>query len=95
MIWNLDTSWLMMAVAIVSMLSFFLGMALDGVMSEDGFGAVGNTIIITTGFFLGIFVANSYGIYLKDLKLAVSVGLCGSFVCLITLAVTKNVIARL
>lgn len=95
MIWNLDVSWLMMAIAVVSILSFFLGMALDGVMGEDGFGAVGNTVIITTGFFLGIFIANSYGIYLKDLKLAISAGLSGSFICLAMLAISKSVLARL
>lgn len=95
MIWNLDTSWLMMAVAIVSMLSFFLGMALDGVMGEDGFGAFWNTVIITCGFFLGIVLANMYGIYLKDLKLAMITGLCGAFLSLGTLAVSKSVLARL
>lgn len=95
MIWNLDTSWLLMAVAVVSILSFLLGMALDGVMGDDGFGAVGNTIIITSGFFLGIFLANMYGIYLKDLKLAMTTGLCGSFLTLATLAVTKSVLARM
>ena len=95
MIWNLDYSWLMMAFAIVSILSFFLGMALDGVMGDDGFGAVGNTVIITTGFFLGIFLANTYGIYLRDLKLAISAGLCGAFLTLATLAISKSVLARL
>ncbi len=95
MIWNLDISWLMMAIAVVSILSFFLGMALDGVMGDDGFGAVGNTVIITTGFFLGIFIANSYGIYLRDLKLAIAAGLAGSFICLAMLAISKSVLARL
>ncbi len=95
MIWNLDYEWLLMAVAIVSMLSFFLGMALDGVMEEDGFGAVGNTVIITVGFFLGIFIANTYGIYLRDLKLAITAGLCGSFITLATLAISKSVLAKL
>ena len=83
-----------MAIAVVSILSFLLGMALDGVMREDGFGAVGNTVIITTGFFIGIFLANSYGIYLKDLKLAIAAGLGGAFVSLATLAVSKSVLAR-
>ncbi len=84
-----------MAIATVSILSFFLGMALDGVMGKDGFGAVGNTVVITTGFFLGIFVANSYGIYLKDLKLAITAGLCGALICLATLAISKSVLARI
>lgn len=95
MIWNLDTSWLMMAIAVVSMLSFLLGLAVDGVMSEDGFGSIGNTMIIIAGFFLAIFVANIYGYHLKDMKLAVAIGLGGAFVALSTLAFAKAVLARL
>ena len=38
MLWNLDLSWLMMAVALVTMLSYPFGLALHGVMGSDGFG---------------------------------------------------------
>ncbi len=95
MIWNLDASWLLMAIAVVSMLSFFLGMALDGMMAKDSFGPTGNAAVITAGFFLGIFVANSYGIYLNDLKLAVVVGICSAFVAVLVLLLGKAIVARL
>lgn len=95
MLWNLDFSWLMMAVAIVAMLSYMFGLALDGVMGSDGFGPLGNTVIVTAGFFLGIFAANSYGITLRDLTLAIGAGLGGAFLSLGLLAGCKAGLNRL
>ena len=85
MIWNLDSGWLMMAVATVAVLAFFFGAALDAIMREDGFGPTGNMILFTAGFFIAVIAANTYGISLRDLKLAVAWGLGGAFV-LVSLA---------
>ena len=71
MLWNLDPAWLMMAIATVAVLSYFFGAALHWLMREDGFGSFGNAIIISTGFFLAILVANQQGYNLRDLHLAV------------------------
>jgi hypothetical protein len=95
MLWNLGAGWLLLAIAIVGILSFIVSMALNAVMGEDGFGAVGNAIIITTGFFLTVFMANNFGYRLADVTMAVSVGLGGAFACLATLAVLKAGINRL
>ncbi len=95
MLWNLDLSWLLMAVAIVAMVSYIFGMALDGVMGSDGFGALGNMVVVTAGFFLGIFVANSYGITLRDLTIAIGAGLGGAFLSLALLAGFKAGLNRL
>lgn len=95
MIWNLDVSWLFMAIAVVSMLSFFLGLALDGVMGDDGFGSLGNAVIITGGFFIGIFVANVYGMNLKELKMAVMVGMLSAFCMMSMLSFGKTLISRI
>jgi hypothetical protein len=89
MLWNLDTNSLLMAVAVVSMLSFIVGLALDGVMGEDGFGAIGNMFIIATGFFLGIFIANTYGVRLSDMTAAMAAGLTGAFASVFALALIK------
>lgn len=95
MLWNLDLSWLLMAVSIVAMLSYIFGMALDGVMGSDGFGPLGNMVVVTAGFFLGIFVANSYGITLRDLSLAIGAGLGGALISLGVLAGCKAGLNRL
>ena len=94
MIWNLDTPWLLMAVATVVVFSFFFGSALHYLMRDDGFGSTGNMIIVSTGFFLGIITANRQGYDLHEMHLAVLVGLVGAFVCLGTLTLLKAMLAR-
>jgi hypothetical protein len=95
MLWNLDASWLMMAIATVAVLSYFFGSALDALMREDGFGAFGNAFIISSGFFLTILGANQQGYNLRELHFAVFVGLFGAFLVLATLTLAKALIARL
>lgn len=94
MIWNLDTPWLLMAIAIVVVLSLFFGAALDYLMREDGFGSTGNMIIVSTGFFLGILAANQHGYDLHEMHRAVMVGLAGAFVCLSALTLLKAILVR-
>jgi hypothetical protein len=94
MIWNLDPGWLMMAVALVAVLAFFFGSALDAIMREDGFGPTGNMVLFTFGFFMAVIIANTWGISLRDLKLAVAWGLGGAFTTVSLLALIKAGIAR-
>lgn len=89
MLATLGIGWLVMAVAVVGILSFILGMALDKLMGGDGFGPVGNMIVVTGGFFLSIFGANLYGYHFHDLKIAVATGLVGAFVLLGVLSLLK------
>jgi hypothetical protein len=95
MLWNLDVSWLMMAVATVAVLSYFFGAALHWLRREDGFGAFGNAIIISGSFFLSIMFANQQGYNLRDLHIAVVVGLFGAFVVLASLTLIRGLIARM
>jgi hypothetical protein len=94
MLSSLDTSSLIFAIAIVAILSLMLGMALDGVMQDDGFGPFGNMIVITVGFFLGIFAANRWGIRFGELEIAVATGLGGAFLALLLLSLPKAGIER-
>jgi hypothetical protein len=95
MIWNLEPGWLMMAVASVAVLALFFGTALDAIMREDGFGPLGNMLLFTFGFFMAIVIANTYGINLRDLKMAVAYGLGGAFATVSVLAVLKAGIAKI
>ncbi|MCR5856495.1 hypothetical protein [Mesorhizobium sp. J428] len=94
MLSSLDTSSLVFAIAIVAILSLMLGMALDGLMQDDGFGPFGNMIVITAGFFLGIFAANRWGIRFGALEIAVATGLGGAFLALLLLSLAKAGIER-
>lgn len=95
MIWKLDPAWLMMAVASVAVLSFFLGSVMDAIMSDDGFGPFGNMILIAVGFFAAIFVANVHGVAMGNLTFAVTTGLSGAFLTLSVLALIKAALARI
>jgi uncharacterized membrane protein YeaQ/YmgE (transglycosylase-associated protein family) len=95
MIWNLDSGWLMMAVASVAVLSLFFGSALDAIMREDGFGPLGNMILFTFGFFMAVIIANTWGINLRDLKVAVAWGLGGAFTTVSLLALLKAGVSRI
>jgi len=93
MLSSLDAGTLGMAVALVGILSLIFGMVLESLVGEDGFGPIGNTIIITAGFFAGIYAANRWGIRFSDLNLAVATGLAGGFVALSLLCVAKAAIS--
>lgn len=95
MIWKLDPLWLMMAVATVSVLGYFLGNALDAVMRHDGFGAFGNMALFVAGFFGAIYLANTQGFVLHGLAHAATIGLGGAFVLIAFLAGCKAAISRL
>lgn len=95
MLWNLGAGWLLMAIVVVGILSFILAMALNVFMEEDGFGATGNALIIASGFFLTVFVANNLGYRLSQLDQAAVVGLVGAFACLTALTLLKAAINRL
>ena len=94
MLLHLDPSWLLMTVATVTVFGFFFGTALDAIMKDDGFGSTGNTLLFTTGFFAAVLIANSYGITLGDLKLAIAWGLGGAFIFISGLALLKAGLAR-
>ena len=95
MLWNLEYGWLMMAVAMVAVIAFIFGAALDVLMRDDGFGPIGNMTLFTAGFFAAIFAVNCYGIPLRDLTLATATGLCGAFVTIAVLALAKAGLSRI
>ncbi|PSJ59453.1 hypothetical protein [Pseudaminobacter soli (ex Li et al. 2025)] len=95
MLWKLDPAWLMMAVAVVAVIAFFFGSALNAIMRDDGFGPFGNMVIFTAGFFVAILAVNSYGIAFGSLTLATATGLGGAFILIATLALVKAGLSRL
>jgi hypothetical protein len=94
MIWNLDSQWLIMAVGTAGILSFFFGMAMDGIMGKDGFGPIVNSVIICGSFFVTVYICNLAGVSLRRLEVAVPYGLTGSFVVFALVAVSKAFLKR-
>lgn len=95
MISNLDAGWLLMAVTVVAIFSFMIGLALDALVADDGFGAIGNMMVLTGGFFLAIVLANRYGYDFDELINGCLFGICGAFACFSTLALAKAGLSRL
>ena len=89
MIWNLNSGWLMMAVASVAVLAFLrVGPrrhhARGRVRAARQHGAIHVRLL------RGGLIANTYGISLNDLKLAVAWGLGGAFAMVSVLALAQG-----
>ena len=95
MLWNLSFVWLCMAVASVAILSFLLGLCMDAIMGPDGFGPIGNTVVLVAGFFLTIALYNHVGHKFADLRIATTYGLAGAFGTVALLAGLKAIGSRL
>jgi hypothetical protein len=95
MIWNLDFGWLVLMVGCVTILAFILAMGLDALMGREGFGPVGNAFVLSSGFFLAIFLANTLDYNLADMTWGAGVGIAGAFVSLVSLAFAKGLLSRL
>jgi hypothetical protein len=94
MLWSLDTSTLLIIVSAVAGTSFILGLILDAILGDDGFGPTGNSLVAAAGFFLAVYAAAVYGFRLGDLAISTGIGLAGAFSCVGVLAVLKHAFNR-
>ncbi|WP_274427306.1 hypothetical protein [Chelativorans sp. YIM 93263] len=95
MLMKLDTSWLILAMAAVAMLSYFFAFGLDALLKGAGFGPVGNAIIILVGFFGAIYGVNHYGWRFSTLLDAVLTGVAGAFLLFLLLVLMKAILNRI
>ena len=95
MIWNLDAIWLALSISAIGILSFVVALAIDAVMGDDGFGAVGNAFILAGGFVTGILLAEWWRMNLRDLAYVAASGLCGALCCMLILVTIKAALSRL
>lgn len=95
MLMKLDAAWLIFALAGVAMLSYLFSIGLNALLRDDGFGVIGNALIIIAGFFGGIYLSNVYGIRFQALMPAIVHGLIGAFILLLVLVMAKLALNRL
>ncbi|WP_421857188.1 hypothetical protein [Oricola sp.] len=76
--------------------AYIVGIAMDGLMGDDGFGTSTNTVILMTGGFLGYHLPRYLHFhFINDVTLhAVSI-VSGAFVTLAVLAIFKGTLNRL
>lgn len=94
MLTDLDTTTLMIAALAIGAAGFFTGLAMDGVMQEDGFGVVGNMAILVAGALIGVQYGSTIRLPLDALTADAVRGVSGAFVCLTALALIKNMLSR-
>ncbi len=73
---------------------FFVGHAMDGVIGSSGFGVLGNMLVLTTGLFLGIFLADLGGLAVSKIEVVAGAGLVGAFGSLLVLVLLKHLFMR-
>lgn len=90
-----DTIWIVLAIATVAILSYIVGVFFDGLMKDDGFGATGNMLVMTGGFYAAVLGANMRGIRFDTLGTGAAAGLTGAFVAMTLLVLAKAGLSRL
>jgi hypothetical protein len=95
MLLEIDTIWIVLAVTVVAILSYIVGVFFDALMRDDGFGATGNMMVMTGGFYAAVLGANVRGIRFDTLGTGVAAGLVGAFVAMSLLALAKAGLSRL
>lgn len=92
---QLDTTTFMILGLGLTSGAFFGGIAMDGVMGRDGFGTIGNMIILLAGAIIGLELGAHYHWPIqREAGLAVA-AVTTAFLGLAVLAVCKNVLIRL
>lgn len=95
MLAKVDTTWLIIAVAVVAMFSYIFSIGLNALVRDGGFGTVGSAAIITIGFFGTIYAANLYGTRFPTLLEATLAGVAGAFVLYLGLVLLKLALNRM
>lgn len=94
MIWELDTNWMLFAIAAVAAIAYMLALLLEAVLGGQGYGPFGNAFLITAGFFGAIYLANRQGIDLSEVGKATAFGLVGAFVVLFVMVLLRMLLRR-
>lgn len=80
--WTLTTEGLLIALAIVAVSSFIIAIGADSIVGEDGFGASGNAVLMTLGFFLTVLIVRQLGWSGDNVRSGVGAGMVGAFLTL-------------
>lgn len=92
---SVDTNTLMVLGLALAACGFFGGLAMNGVLEDDGFGVVGNMVILIAGALIGIYLGGFVRLPLDGMTAEAVRAVSGAFICLTALALLKNFLARL
>jgi hypothetical protein len=92
---KLSGYWLSFAVITVGVISYFVSLTIDGVFGKDGFGTIGNMVVLTVGFFGGLIAYERAGYYLSSFQVSTYVGVGGALLTFMTLAFLKLILDKI
>jgi hypothetical protein len=92
---KLSFYWLSFAVITVGVISYFVALTIDGVFGKDGFGTIGNMVVLTLGFFGGMVGYEWIGYSLSSFQVSTYVGVGGALLTFMTLAFCKLILDRI
>lgn len=87
--------WLMLAIATVAIVSYMISLFLNSVFGRDGFGTIGNMMVLTCCFFGGIILGEMFGYRMNGLQMNTYLGLGASLGGFLVLAICKQILDRL
>jgi hypothetical protein len=85
----------LIAMCAVAVISIVFGAILNAILADDGFGPVGNAVVLMAGFYVAVFAAKWQGMPIRDTTFAMATGMGGGFACFALLAILKGGITRL
>jgi hypothetical protein len=95
MLGKLPFFWLIMSISTVAVVSYFISLMIDGVFGKDGFGTIGNMVVLTAGFFGGLVVAEKVRFAVHGLQQATFVGLGGALTTFLVLALLRLILDKI
>ena len=95
MLGGLSIEWSMIFAVLALMGGFVVGQGMHAVMGPQGFGSVGNMIVLATGFYIGLMGFEATHLPSDALELRFAFGVGGAFLSLFVLAVLKRILIRI
>lgn len=94
MLAQLSFEWATVFAVLALMAGYLVGQAMDGVMGRLAFGPIGNMVILTVGFYLGLMLFERSRLA-GGIELHFVAGVSAAFLCLVILATLKRLVLRL
>ena len=94
MIQYLDSDMLLFVLAAICVASYFTAIATDGVLGGDGFGVIGNMLILMTGAIIGLFSLDYVDVPLQGHVAGAVAAISGGFIILTVMSLIKNILSR-
>jgi hypothetical protein len=92
---DLSIEWSTIFAILALMGGFLVGQAMDAVMGRQGFGALGNMIVLAAGFYLGLMAYEATRMPMDATEIRFAAGIASGFGSLFFLAVVKRILMRM